>query len=1609
MARNILVVDDNKVNRLILHKMLSAEYGVIEAENGQEAIDILYSEHQRIAAVLLDIIMPVMDGYGVLEIMEADPTLSQIPVIVTTGNTEAETEKKALALGANDFVNKPFNAGILKHRMENLIKLRETAAMVNTLQKDRLTGVWNRESFFEKAEQQITKMPGGSLVLGCIDIDNFKLINDRFGMEKGDEVLKCLARALEESCEKNGGICGRITADNFISLFPIELAERGVIGPEILEQSIKNEMSMPVMLSVGRYIVEDKSLSISAMYDRAKLARDTIKGRYDAHVAVYSEAMRERLVREQEIINGMDTALSDGQFETWYQPQYNHSTGALIGAEALVRWRHPEWGIVAPAEFISVFERNGFVYELDKYVWEHVCACLRRWKNEGVDPLPVSVNISRYDVLRSDVTDVILELTEKYGISPDMLRLEITESAFAESNEQVVNTVKRFIELGFSVEIDDFGSGYSSLNTLKDVPAQILKLDMRFMESSDDSARGGNILESIVRMAKWIGMSVIAEGVEKIEQADFLLSIGCSYIQGYLYARPMPETEYEALMRSAGKEERLIALETVANLDNNAFWEPESLDTLIFNSYAGAACIFEYTKGRIELIRLSKKYAKRFIFTGMTVEKALAIKWEEHLDAVYKSAVAEALRRSIEMRDEVACEVMFADLPSSTEKVYMLFHLRVIATAGDRWLVYGMYEDITEQREAELRVFDTNEQLRFLNEVAHDLLAQPEIDSGINNVLNKIMGHFGADRAYIIESDEKLQLSYNTYEACAPGVTSEMANLQAVPISSFVFWFSAFENGEYINIENVSAMPESRVTERAILEAQSIHSLISVPFNRDGRLIGFIGVDNPTKNQEHAEQLGALGDYLAVMLTRRDLSAKIENDKKTVLTLMDDTPGGFVRMRVFPDGHSAPVYANAGFCRIVGMTYEDILEKYAASSLWGVHPDDIGIVEKAVSEMLTTGETHGAKYRLLHGNGEYIWVRIFGRMTRDDSEDAFFNVYYTEISVQEKKDMTDREMFSMALLSIMSESPNLAFVKDVELKYVFCTHQIAEIHKRASIEEIIGKTDSELIGPEAAKEYIRTDRYVIENGTALQNLQIELPTDDGSVRHALASKYPLRDSTGKVIGIYGIGRDVTEERMNYAQLRLLTDSIPGGIATYALSPEGMKITYCNEGFCRLFGSTREQYAEYSEKNGVVSLVFPEDLPYLTEQTEKLRRYGTPIDCIYRCHKLDEGETIWINLRGVLAERVGEVCYMHTVLYDVTREKTMVESLRIHEEELKIAMSQMGKMICEYDIKTKTLTMPDDLAKRYGAGSVISNVPDIIIPAGFIDAEYLPAYKEFYDAIKRGDRHGEIEYHGKWKDGEPHWIRMEFSNVFDAAGRPMKAVIAVEDTTGRHDESRNAVLDRERMYTALVNLIPLVISVNLTRNSYHMISYNAYTENAAPQEGMYDALIDYGVSSVPALDKRKFEDAFSRDSLLKAFHEGKRKVELEHRQTGFDGRELWMLTQVFRVENPYDSDVRGDDIPRHNRAEEGRGAASEDIRPDHRKYARLRRKVDVQGRRRAAFRRKQQVPRLYAHTSRGGLRKVHSIPYRAGGEAKAHSKSVRKGEKQRTLKLYRPCA
>ena len=411
---------------------------------------------------------------------------------------------------------------------------------------DSLTGALNRESFYEEAKKLLLDNPAIDYVMVCCNIRGFKLINDMFGQEEADRLLVRCADAIREKMQP-GAAFARLEADRFAVIMPKSryTEELFMTGMNKVSNYLNNAQYRMVIL-VGVYDIYDREAPVISMVDGAFLAIDSIKNRFKNTIAYYGDMLRREYLSEQKIIAEFEEALQSGQFAMFLQPIVNMEKRVVV-AEALVRWIHPDRGIIAPASFVPLLERTGFIYKLDMFIWEQAVKRLAYWSTLGHEELSISVNISVKDFYYIDLYETLVSLVEKYNIDPKRLKLEITETVFMTEKERQIEILNSLKAYGFEIEVDDFGSGYSSLNMLKEMPADILKMDMAFLTVDKNVNKGRKIVNTMINLAKALDMMVIIEGVETKEQFEYMAGTGADYMQGYFFDKPLPVKRFEEM------------------------------------------------------------------------------------------------------------------------------------------------------------------------------------------------------------------------------------------------------------------------------------------------------------------------------------------------------------------------------------------------------------------------------------------------------------------------------------------------------------------------------------------------------------------------------------------------------------------------------------------------------------------------------------------------------------------------------------------------------------------------------------------------------------------------------------------------------------------------------------------------------------------------------------------------------------------------------------------------------------------------------------------------------------------------------------------------------
>ena len=547
--RRILVVEDEFVNQEILKSLIGEAYDVVPAYTGAEAMELVRTQHETLSLILLDLNLPDIQGLELLRRIREDAAFSRLPVIVMTADREAEVE--SLTLGAIDFIPKPYpQQKVILARVRRTIELSEDRDILRWTERDHLTGLYNKEFFYRYAAQLDAYHKDAPTDAILLNINHFRTLNDRYGKSYGDEVLKCVAESMLEIVKETGGIVCRSEADTFLIYCPhcgdydAMLAKAGVSMPG------GGGSGSRVRMRMGVYANVDKTLDVERRFDRAKMAADTVRGNYARSIGLFDNTLRETELRSEQLIEDFPAALRERQFLVFFQPKFDvrRNEPMLSSAEALVRWRHPKLGMISPDVFIPLFENNGLIQALDQYVWADAAAHIRAWKERLGVALPVSVNVSRVDLLDPSLVDKLQRIVSDNGLSYGELLLEITESAYTADAEQIIQKVHQLRRLGFRIEMDDFGSGYSSLSMLSSLPIDALKLDMQFIRNAFRQHKDTRLLEAMIRLAESFEVPTIAEGVETEEQLLALKAMGCDIVQGYYFSRPLPPGEFEAFL-----------------------------------------------------------------------------------------------------------------------------------------------------------------------------------------------------------------------------------------------------------------------------------------------------------------------------------------------------------------------------------------------------------------------------------------------------------------------------------------------------------------------------------------------------------------------------------------------------------------------------------------------------------------------------------------------------------------------------------------------------------------------------------------------------------------------------------------------------------------------------------------------------------------------------------------------------------------------------------------------------------------------------------------------------------------------------------------------------
>lgn len=557
---------------------------------------------------------------------------------------------------------------------------------------DDLTGLYKETAGIEQALRFIAKHTDQKITVCYAGLNQINVVNEIYGFEAGDSVVRCMSQKLMDFVAGDG-ICVKLSATEAIFIC-VNAGEKLRRYKEIKFFNMHDiGIDMQITMKMGVYEPEKGDKDIRRAIGYAALAAKTADDESQNTFTTYDEVLRSKMVKDANVAAQMHDALQKQEFCAYLQPQINHATGKLYGAEVLCRWIKQDGTIISPGDFIKLFEKNGFICELDKYMWDLTFRLMRGWLDAGLSPVPISTNISRISLLRTNVAEEFEKLLQKYEVAPEWIHLEITESAYMEDQDRIVDMVTKLQAMGFLIAMDDFGSGYSSLNTLKAVPIDILKLDMGFFrDDKNNNKKGGNIIFSVMRMAQGLKLSTIAEGVEQIDQADYLKGIGCNIIQGFLYAKPMPPEEFQKMLQNMSLQTIQEWPELMEEVNINSFFSADSGESKMFDHFIGPAIILDYSKGDMQITRVNDEYMD---FLGMRGASLIEIR-EKILELLTKEdmvRVTEVFQKIIETKKESAITLVYR-LPGCKDRA-IHHRIMLMSESGVYHTFYCLANEVT--------------------------------------------------------------------------------------------------------------------------------------------------------------------------------------------------------------------------------------------------------------------------------------------------------------------------------------------------------------------------------------------------------------------------------------------------------------------------------------------------------------------------------------------------------------------------------------------------------------------------------------------------------------------------------------------------------------------------------------------------------------------------------------------------------------------------------------------------------------------------------------------------------------------------------------------------
>lgn len=1241
---------------------------------------------------------------------------------------------------------------------------------------DPLTGLYRREKFNAEARCLIDHNPDTRFAIMRFDLDRFKAYNDLFGEDAGDVLLADIAAILLKARKEiMPCVVGRIEADHFAVCLPAAKLRAAIKLRESVKLLEQQHPEFRFTMRAGVYPIDDPGINISIMSDRALMALRSIKGKDMQYVAFYNRSMRSRLIEEQSLVSELHEAFEKDQFIIYLQAQVNMTTGAIVGAEALARWNHPEKGIIPPGVFIPVLERRGHITQLDRIIWEKTCALLAKWKSEGRQMTPVSVNISRADAAHSNLCLMLRGLIQKYSLEPKDLRLEITESAYLDNPRQIITVVEKLRGAGFFVEMDDFGSGNSSLNTLKDVPTDLLKLDMKFLSPGGKGSRSGIILNSVISMAHWLKIPVIAEGVETVYQADYLRTIGCTMAQGFLYAKPVPPEEFELMMSSRKTEQMGSDAKFEAFFNNEEFWDPQAQATLIFNSFVGAAGIFEYSNGTAKPTRLNDRMFEILHVSRSDDDASLIFSQESVIEedrAAYTAMIEKAGGEGCEVCGEI--RVRIGAYRRTPQPLFIGVRMRCIAKRPGSCIIYVSMEDISARKNMEEQLRFSSEELKTALENMGRTLCYYDLEEKTLTLAPEYAKKHGAplvlknipySSTRVAEADRQVFVRF--YEAALRGEPYGSAVVRIRNHDGTYAWeslnFTVIKNEDKKAARAIISIKD--ISEEMDREAVNQRNKLLVECT-DSAIFDYDMMQDVLYYQTTIKGKGVISKtyhgYYDFIPESVLIDASSKESIRALIRRLAESPqqGSF---EYIGDNWGLGM----GWCRINYISIPDSMGRaYRVVGLIENIED-----EKRCEELLHTLSSP-------HGNDTVSGGEAASNAAPEP-------LPLPAPALWHKKAETDVDIVKAAqeTANVLDMAPSFAYIVDPEtFDIVFCN----ERSKKLFNQDVRGqKCYSVFMQRDAQCADCRVFSS-IQSGAPFSK---EIHGPDGGCMIAHAAPIEWLGKRHMMV----ICTDITKLKNAEAALRsktrdlnLIVRSVPGGIFKYSAEADE-EFVYISRTMLDMLGYTRKEFVEKFQ-NRFSLMVYEKDRVRVLDEINAQIRVGDFDFCEYRIETKD-GSLKWVHDVGHIVTEENGKKWFYVVIVDISQRVEAEEALRAQNEANAIVIAQSGKEVVRYNISAGTAVLSAKGAAALGLPTAMDNYPQSLIQSGIVDGDSLETIRNFYKDMKNGVKTGSIDVRMRLASGEKRWYHADYTLMETEGHSKGTAIISYYDNSETIEKER----------------------------------------------------------------------------------------------------------------------------------------------------------------------------------------------------------------------------